>query len=162
MQNLFANVCGKTLPKGLSWTAEPTRWMFDDTGRLIVQPRPGTDFHNGYNAVAKQDACFLYYVIQGDFTISSRVGGSLVLNGDAAAITVWSTPKLWAKLCLQKAKFGMQVVSVVSNPFSDVVNGELLCSSDGHLRITRRGDEFAMHFSRDGKKMEIRSIFRLG
>jgi len=165
--NLFAGTVGKSVPKGLNWTSEPIRWMYDDGSRLIVQPRPQTDFFNAYNAIAKQDACFLYHIVQGDFTFISHVGGSLVQVGDAVAVTIWSTPKLWAKMCLQRIpspkKSGeYQIVSVVSNPFSDVTNGELMKSADCHLRITRRGDELAMHFSRDGKKWKFARYFVWG
>jgi len=165
--NFFAGVIGKTLPKGLNWTSEPIRWMFDNNSRLIVQPRPQTDFFNTYNSIAKQDACFLYHIIQGDFTFYSRVGGSLVGVGDAVAITVWSTPKLWAKLCVQKIpslkKAGeIQIVSVVSNPFSDVSNGEIMKSTDCYLRISKRGDEFVMHFSKDMKKWRFARYFVWG
>eukprot|EP01101_Sappina_pedata_P011546 TRINITY_DN7783_c0_g1_i1.p1 TRINITY_DN7783_c0_g1~~TRINITY_DN7783_c0_g1_i1.p1 ORF type:complete len:248 (-),score=68.89 TRINITY_DN7783_c0_g1_i1:13-735(-) len=163
--NLFHGVVGKILPNGLNWTAEPIRWMFDDNFRLIVQPRPSTDFHNSYDSVNKQDACFLYHVVKGDFTFSSKVGGSLVSVGDAVAITIWSTPKMWAKLCLQrvasaKNKNGeLQIVSVVSNPFSDVTYGEIVKSTDIYFRVSRRGDELIMHSSSDGKKWKFIRYF---
>jgi len=56
----------------------------------------------------------------------------------------------------------LQIVSVVSNPFSDVSNGEIIKSADCYLRVTRRGDEFAMHFSRDGKKWKFGRYFVWG
>jgi len=153
MQNLFKGTCGKTLPKGLMWTEEPPQWIFDDTGRLVVQPKEGTDFYSSLSEPGIETACFLYTKISGNFTFSSRVGGSLVGYGDAVAVTVWHSSTCWAKLCLQRGKFGeTQIVSVVTNSYSDEACGEQLRSADCSLRVTRRDNEFAMHFSKDRKK----------
>jgi len=167
-ENLFVGSVGKVIPNRLSWTSEPTRWMFDEYNHLILQPRPGTDFMASYigsdtKAAVRQDACFLYYVTKSNFTITAKVGGSFPTNGDGVAVTVWATPELFAKICVQKTKNTKQgeyqIVSTVTNPFSDYSFSEIITTTDCWLRISRKGTEFAMHYSKDNKRWKFVRYF---
>jgi len=142
--------------------------MFDEYNHLVLQPRPGTDFFASYigsdsKAAVRQDACFLYYVRPSDFTITTKVGGSLPIVGDAIALTIWATPELWAKLCFQKTKNTKpgeyQIVSAVTNPFSDYAHSDIIPAADCWLRISRKGQEFSMHFSKDNKRWKFVRYF---
>eukprot|EP01102_Stenamoeba_stenopodia_P009629 TRINITY_DN284_c1_g7_i1.p1 TRINITY_DN284_c1_g7~~TRINITY_DN284_c1_g7_i1.p1 ORF type:complete len:208 (-),score=29.11 TRINITY_DN284_c1_g7_i1:163-786(-) len=156
----FKTVSGQSVPAPLKWTTEPITWSFD-SGRLIVQPHPKTNFLNPLNTGSVQsNACYLYQSVSGDFTFSCRVGGSLVAPGDAAAVTLWVSAQQWAKICLAKGKSGeKRIQTVVTNPLSDDSLGEVLKTANAILRISRRGEEFVMHYSVDGKKWRFVRLF---
>lgn len=153
--NSWKQASGQVVPQGLKWTTEPLTWSFDG-GRLVVQPFSKTNLHNAANGTNIANACFLHQSITGDFTFSSRIGGSLVSAGDAAAVTIWVSPQQWAKICLQKGKSGeKRLVTVVTNPHSDEALGEIVKTANAFLRISRRGEEFVMHYAIDGKKWKL-------
>lgn len=141
----------QTLADGLVWLNEPPEWRFDDEGLWIV-PEAETDFFRPYQGTPKDNACLLYTEVTGDFTAVTRASAHLVGFGDAAAITVRAGATQWAKLCLERSPIGdISVVSVVTDPFSDDANNELLPEPTCFLRITRKGDVFGMHYSLDGE-----------
>ncbi len=149
--NLFQGCEGQQLANDLTWSCEPPEWRFGDEGLFIV-PEKGTDFFRPYKGPAKDNACLLYVSVTGDFTAVTRAKAELVAFGDAAALTVRYGEAQWAKLCLERSPIGdISVVSVVTNPYSDDANNELLSEPECYLRITRKGDVFGMHFSLDGK-----------
>jgi uncharacterized protein len=149
--NLFDGCRDQQLANGLTWTCEPPEWRFDEEGLHIV-PEPETDFFRPYKGTPTDKACLLYKRVTGDFTAITRARAELVGFGDAAALTVRHSEAQWAKLCLERSPIGdVSVVSVVTNPYSDDANNELLVDPECYLRITRKGDVFAMHFSLDGK-----------
>lgn len=58
----------------------------------------------------------------------------------------------WAKLCIEKcADGGVSIVSVVTNQWSDDTNNERLESEECYLRVIRKGDIIAFHYSLDGQ-----------
>lgn len=57
----------------------------------------------------------------------------------------------WAKLCLERSPFGeASAVSVITDPWSDDANNEIIKSQTCFLRVTRKGNVFGMHYSLDG------------
>ena len=115
-------------------------------------PQALTDFFRPYDGTLSDNACLLYREVTGDFTAATRVKASLAGFGDAAAITVRASDVRWAKLCLERSPLGeASAVSVVTDRWSDDANGELLDRPECHLRLTRRGNVFGMHYSLDGE-----------
>eukprot|EP01100_Stratorugosa_tubuloviscum_P000281 TRINITY_DN105_c1_g2_i1.p1 TRINITY_DN105_c1_g2~~TRINITY_DN105_c1_g2_i1.p1 ORF type:complete len:208 (+),score=106.21 TRINITY_DN105_c1_g2_i1:73-696(+) len=160
MANLFKGTNAKQVPKNLGWTSEPPQWVFDDFSKLVMQPPAGTDLNCAFNCAPKVDACYLYTKIRGDFTFTTRVGGSLPQFGDAVAATIWADQTSWAKVGVQRAKTGqLRIVSSVTQTFSDEAFGEFLRSADAILRIIKRGNQFIMHWSRDNKKWHFIRVF---
>ena len=148
--NLFDGCEGQALGHGLAWLNEPSTWQFDRDG-LTVVPEGNTDFFRPYGREAKDTACLLYKEVTGDFTVVTKTKACLVGFGDAAAVTVRVGETLWAKLCLELSPIGdVSVVSVVTDPWSDDANGELLDRPECYLRVTRKGDVIGMHHSLDG------------
>ena len=149
--DMFKGCDNQTLTNSLQWLNEPPRWHFDDTGLTIV-PEGHTDFFRPYGGTPNDNACLLYTELTRDFTITAHVRAHLVGFGDAGAVTVRTQADRWAKLCLERSPKGeVSVVSVVTNSWSDDANGELLEEPECHLRLTRKGDIFGMHYSLDGK-----------
>ena len=149
--NLFHGLNGKQIPEGFAWLNEPTDWGFDPDGLTIV-PEKETDFFRPFQGTPRDNAALLYAEVAGDFTAVTRASARLAGFGDAAVLTVRASEVQWAKLCLERSPIGdVSAVSVVTNPYSDDSNNELLHEPECFLRITRKGDVFGMHFSLDGR-----------
>lgn len=157
--NLFDGCEKQQLANGLAWLREPLEWRFDE-GKLLVVPEAETDFFRPYKGEPKDNASLLYLPVQGDFTAVTQVSAHLVAFGDAAALTVRASEAQWAKLCLERSPIGdSSVVSVVTHPWSDDANNELVPSPSCYLRVTRRGDVFGMHYSLDGRSWRFVRTF---
>ncbi len=159
--NLLASCDGRILANGLQWLNAPPEWEFTEEGLTIV-PNASSDFFRPYDRPPKDNCCLLYAEVRGDFTAVAQVTAQLVAFGDAAALTVRSKETQWAKLCLERSPIGeVSIVSVVTDPWSDDCNSELVTSCDSYLRLTRKGDLFGMHYSLDGAKWRFVRAFVL-
>ncbi len=145
------------------WLGGAVDWRFDTEGLHIVPGRRRISFvPTRVQSKDNTNACLLYTEVTGDFTAVTHVRAELVGFGDAAALTVRTAPAQWAKLCLERSPIGdISVVSVVTNPWSDDANNEVLPGPECALRITRRGDVFGMHYSLDGKGWRFVRTFGL-
>ena len=160
--NLFEKCAGRELASGLRWLCEPSVWEFDDSGRLTVVPAGETDFFHPSDRPGSDNAGLLHADVTGDFTARTHVSAELAGFGDAGALTVRAGPDRWAKICVERSPVGeVSVVSVVTDPWSDDANGELLEAPEAFLRITRKGDVFGMHYSLDGRRWRFVRAFSL-
>lgn len=147
--DLFEGCVDRSLSSGLSWLSEPPEWGFDARG-LTITPAACTDFFRPCGGAAFDNAGLLYAQLSGDFTVRTHVRAELAAFGDAAALTVRAGPLQWLKLCVERSPVGeVSIVSVVTNTWSDDANNELLAEPRCHLRLTRKGAVFAMHYSLD-------------
>ncbi len=159
--NLFADCHGITLANELQWLNEPPEWTFGETGLTIVPLSP-SDFFRPYDGAAHDSGCFLYKMSTGDFTITTHTTAELAGFGDAAALMVRASETQWAKLCLERSPIGeTSAVSVITNPWSDDANNEIVKSPSCYLRITRTGNVFGMHYSLDGTQWRFVRKFAL-
>jgi uncharacterized protein len=150
--NLLSECRGMTLANNLKWLNEPSEWKADDGGLTIV-PRSPSDFFRPYHGEPRDNACLLYKKITGDFTAIAQTTADLAGFGDAAALVVRAGESQWAKLCLERSPIGdLSLVSVVTNPWSDDSNSEILKTPNCYLRVTRKGNIFGMHYSLDGAR----------
>jgi uncharacterized protein len=149
--DMFKGCNGRQIGSGLQWLSEPPRWGFTD-GALDVDPKGFTDYFRPFGGAPNDNASFLYTMVRGDFTVITAASAIPVGFGDAAVLAVRTDPEHWAKLCVERSPLGeVAIVSVVTNRFSDDANNELLPDARAMLRITRKGNVFGMHFSRDGR-----------
>ena len=159
--DLFEGCTGKKLTGRLSWLREPECWEFEK-GSLLIVPGAKTDFFRPHGAPARDNACLLFTRVNGDFTAVAGVEAVLAGFGDAAAVTIRSDERHWAKLCVERSPAAeVSIVSVVTNETSDDSNNELLDQPMSLLRLTRKGDVFGMHYSTDGKKWRFVRTFGL-
>lgn len=159
--NLLADCSGTTLANGLKWLNEPPEWTVDGAGLTIV-PQAPSDFFRPYGEPPHDNCCLLYKETVGDFTAVTHVTADLVDFGDAAALTVRASETQWAKLCFERNPAGeVLVISVVTNPWSDDSNSEVVTSAACYLRLTRKGHVFGMHYSLDGATWRLVRAFAL-
>ncbi len=157
--NLFDGCNGQHLENDLAWMNPPQDWSFDKQ-ELRVVPEKGTDFFRPFEREPRDNACLLYRAVRGDFTAATWVSVKLIGFGDAAAVTVRTSEQAWAKLCLERSPIGeLNAVSVVTNPWSDDSNGELIREPWCWLRLTRKGNLFGMHYSLSGSQWRFVRAF---
>ena len=129
---------------------------------MTIIPEAETDFFRPLSHPGSDSASLLYQRVSGDFTAATKVFADLVAFGDAGAITVRADKKNWAKLCVERSPIGeVSIVSVVTDPWSDDANNELLEEPEAYLCLTRKGDVFGMHYSLDGEKWRFVRTFAL-
>lgn len=159
---LFSGCNGRELNNGLAWLNEPAQWNFDRDGALTIVPRAKEDFFRPCQGQAYDNAPMLYKQVEGDFTAVTRTKAKLADFGDAAALTIRADSALWAKICMERSPSGQtSLVSVVTSPWSDDANNELLSEPDCFMRLTRKGNLLGMHYSLDGSLWRFVRSFAL-
>lgn len=140
------------------------KWMnmpkeFDiSEGVLSIQAVPKTDFFiDPENKEATATAPYLYREIRGDFVATTLVKPDFKDQWNAAALLMMIDKSHWIKFAFENSDAtGKSVVSVVTRRVSDDANGAILNDVDQlWLRIIRKGNLFAMHWSLDGKNFKM-------
>ena len=133
-----------------------------DNGFLLTA-NPKTDFICKYHQYSRDDAAFFYTEQHGDFTLSAEVETIGSADYDAAFLMVRESEDRWIKLAVELGVDGSyNVVSVITDQWSDDANGELLTKGKCWLRITRKEDFWGLHYSIDGIKWRFVRAFGLG
>jgi regulation of enolase protein 1 (concanavalin A-like superfamily) len=150
------------LPGSLRWEAAPVSWGLE-AGSLQVTAGPRSDlFISPQGDTPTLNAARLVTPLPGDFQLSARVTVGFVATFDAGALLVWRDELTWAKLCFEYSPQRQpMVVSVVTRGLSDDANGYSVEGFHQWLRVSRLGDAFAFHASRDGQKWDLIRHFAL-
>lgn len=162
MMDLFASTSGRTLPSQSAWLNEPSDWSFKQPNILSVAAPEHADFFVD-PARTSHRACapFLFFDVQGDFTVSSRVEVEMHDEADSGCLMIMSNETTWAKLCLERVYQKPTIVSVVTRETSDDCNGQPLAVPSVFLRASRQGNCFAFHYSEDGQFWRLARYFSL-
>jgi uncharacterized protein len=159
--------------KSIEWTGLPQRtggWhtLHADKGQvsigfgaLRIAPSSGTNLFRapggGFNMV---NAPMVLASADKDFTLVARVSAQLVERYDVGALVLYQDETHWAKLCFENsAHKEATVVTVVTRDRSDDANSETIASPFVYLALARHGDEFSLHFSRDGREWRLARHF---
>jgi uncharacterized protein len=136
-----------------------------ETKSVIEIEAPGkTDFFiDMFTMKPVGDAPFYYEKRSGDFVARVKARPRFKKNYDAGGIFVYDTAKKWIKLEFEMTDLGYpSVVSVVTDGVSDDCNGERRDEVEGlWLQVARRGDNWVLHYSEDGKKWRMVRYFKL-
>lgn len=132
-------------------------------GVLRIKPVLHTNlFHSPDDGFIAVNAPMVLFAHKGDFTFKVKVSAQLVNVYDVAALILYGDDKHWAKLCFENSALQeATVVTVVTRERSDDANSETLVSPFVYLAIARKGNEYSMHFSRDGQKWRLARHFQL-
>jgi len=132
-------------------------------GVLHIAPAPHTNlFHAPDDGFVVVNAPMVLFAPEGDFTFRAKVSAQLVNVYDVAALVAYGDDKHWAKLCFENSALQeATVVTVVTRERSDDANSENVASPFVYLAIARKGNEYSMHFSRDGKQWRLARHFEL-
>jgi Uncharacterized conserved protein len=110
----------------------------------------------------KADAPFYYEKRKGDFTVRVKVCPEFKSVYDAGGIFVYGGPRKWIKHEFEMTPYGHpSVVMVVTDGVSDDCDGEAMPGREElWLQLARKGDNWALHFSEDGKKWKLGRYFQ--
>ncbi len=124
----------------------------DDTFFLTALPK--TDyFVNPETDEVTANAPFVYKEICGDFVMQAKVSPRFVSTYDACVLLALDDEKTWAKACFENTDISTKaVVTVMTSGKSDDANGVNVDGNQVWLRLSRKGNLFAVHYSLDGEK----------
>lgn len=121
-----------------------------------------TKTEEGFLPNVLSNAPFYYTDIEGDFVMRVKVSLEFKDIYDAAAIMVMQDENYWAKACFELTDFNTHaVVSVVTRELSDDANGPNLEGNTAWLQVCRVGQDFAFHYSTNGKDFYMMRYFNL-
>lgn len=136
----------KETQNGLVITATPNSNCF-------VNPETGNTIFN---------APFYYQDIDGDFVFQAKVGLEFITTYDAGVLLAYDNNALWAKACFEFTDLNTHaVVTVMTNGYSDDANCINVKENQVWLRLSRKGDVFAVHYSLDGEAFFMARLARL-
>lgn len=118
--------------------------------KVYLRSNPHVDFIRKFEGNAIDNAAFYSFEASGDFSFSMRVKVKTKQVYDAAFILARYSETQWVKLALEQSVDGqLNVVSVITNPWSDDANGELIAADTCWLRMSRKGRVWGLHYSLD-------------
>ncbi len=138
-------------------------WMNGDAGRIVDESAatagdtsaavitctgPVDFFIDPKDRRTVADAPVWYRTEEGDFSLSVTVRPRFVTTFDAGALLAMIDDTHWVKLAFEFTDMGFPaVVSVVTQGFSDDANGQKINAETVRLRISRRGNLWALHWA---------------
>jgi regulation of enolase protein 1 (concanavalin A-like superfamily) len=135
----------------------------DPVGRFIIHAEAGTNaFHDAVHGFKVFNLPIYAESVKGDFILTAKVEPSFKSLFDAGCLVAYESQERWMKCALEDTDNGYPaLVAVINNGYSDDTSGERVDLSSVWLRLVRKGDNWAMHFSKDGKDWKMFRYFRL-
>jgi len=111
----------------------------------------------------RDDAPFYYEKRKGDFVMRVKVRPDFKKAYDAGGLFIYDTARKWIKLEFEMTDLGYpSVVTVVTDGVSDDCNGERQGEAkEIWLQVARRGSNWVLYHSDNGKKWKMARYFRL-
>ena len=147
----------------MQWMNEPADYEIVEKA-LMISVQKDTDFFNNPedNSVVGT-APLLYTETEGDFLARSLVKPDFNSQWNAVSLMVYQDSLHWIKFAFENSDAtGPGIVSVVTKDRSDDANGAVL--NDGEaiwLAIARKGNNYAMHWSKDGQNYTMARLSQM-
>ena len=140
-------------PGEFKWLNKPQSVEFKDGTMKVTVPAKSDFFINPENKDVSASAPLFYREVEGDFVATALVKPDFRDQWNACALMVHIDESNWIKFAFENSDAtGKSIVSVVTRGVSDDANGVRLNAHDKvWLRLIRKGNNFAMHWSSDGK-----------
>lgn len=148
---------------GFKWMNDPVDFRFTDS-TLQITPAEKSDFFNSpEDNTITATAPLLYQEVRGDFVATAVVKPDFASVWNAAALMVHIDSTNWIKFGFENSDAtGKGIVSVVTKGTSDDSNGPILNDAESvWLRFIRKGDNYAMHWSKDGQAFKMARLSAL-
>jgi uncharacterized protein len=156
---LYEDFDSATLDPSLAWYCEPERWSIRDSS-LVIKPAAKTDYwqrtHYGF---AADNGPFLFAIMEGDFTLSTRVRFDPAHQYDQAGLMVRVSPECWLKTsCEYEPHEDSRLGAVVTNfAYSDWSTQNVLNDTQEiELRVRRTGDDYLVEYRAGDTWVQIR------
>ncbi|MFK9090954.1 DUF1349 domain-containing protein [Bacillus salipaludis] len=155
------------LDKNLKWFSPPKKWEVNcEKSNLIIKTDKETDFWQKTHYEFQTDnGHFLYYEINGDFRLITKVKSKPKNRYDQAGLMVRFSKDTWLKTSVEYIPDGNSKLGVVvtNNGYSDWSSQEFLEDLNSlFYRITRRGSNYYVDHSLDGtswKQIRMAHLF---
>lgn len=160
--NILATLNGQDLSP-FQWMHPPQAFELKD-GALRITAAKGTDFFNNpEDGAITATAPLLYQAVTSDFVATALVRPDFSATWNAAALMVHVDSTHWIKFAFENSDAtGKSIVSVVTREVSDDANGVRLPDQEAvWLRLIRKGDLYALHWSADGREYRMARLARL-
>lgn len=143
------------------WMNEPQEWDIKN-GKLKVFAPPLSDFFIDEEGPSyRVSAPFYYFMIGGDFRLTTRVNVDMKYLYDSACLMIMDDEENWAKLCYENWDNRPSIVSVVTKGFSDDCPSFEIDRTSPFLRVVRSSNCFGFHYSLDGEHWKIVRYFNM-
>jgi regulation of enolase protein 1 (concanavalin A-like superfamily) len=149
----------------LTWKNQPLSSAVNDGGQLSITAGPETDwFIDPAGGIIKSDAPIALFALPDEsFWLKARVTVNFESTFDAGVLFLYENDSLWAKLCFEfSPQRQPMIVSVVTRGLSDDCNSVSINGNSVYLRIHRRDEIIAFHYSLDGSTWHFVRYFSLG
>ena len=153
------------IPAPLTWKNQPLDSSVSADGQLTINAGAETDwFLDPVGGVVKVDAPIALFAPPDEqFWLKARVTVNHAATFDAGVLFLYENDSLWGKLCFEfSPQRQPMIVSVVTRGLSDDCNSVPVNGNSVYMRIYRRGDVLAFHYSLDGKFWHFVRYFTLG
>lgn len=149
--NLLAHMTDQDI-NAFRWMNIPEDFSFQNSSLQVLADSGSDFFINPEDGEISASAPFLYKEIEGDFVATSLVKPDFSSVWNACAMMIYLDSTHWIKFAFENSDAtGKSIVSVVTKEVSDDANGPILNNEDAvWLRIIRKQDIYAMHWSKDG------------
>ena len=138
--------------------------LSETKGSVEIEASAKTDFFiDMLSLKARDNAPFYFAKRKGDFAMKAKVRPVFKATYDAGGLFVYESARKWIKFEFELTDLGYpSIVSVVTDGVSDDCNGERIGDSgEVWLQVARKGDNWTLHFSEDGKKWKMARYFQL-
>lgn len=160
--NLLAAMSDANL-QGFQWMYAPKSFQLADR-ELRIESGQGSDFFNDPETEKiTAGAPVLYREMSGNFVATALVQPDFADMWNACALMVHLDSLNWIKFGFENSDAtGKSIVSVVTRGVSDDSNGAILNDREAiWLRIIRKGNLYALHWSADGKTYKMARLAKL-
>jgi hypothetical protein len=146
------------------YTMNKAKVISEAKGIIEIEAPENCDFFIDMQSMKEFDnAPFYYEKRKGDFVMRVKVRPEFRKNYDAGGLFVYDSGKKWIKLEFELTDLGYpSIVSVVTDKVSDDCNGEPMPDrKEVWLQVARKGDNWTLHHSENGKKWKMARYFQL-
>jgi regulation of enolase protein 1 (concanavalin A-like superfamily) len=154
-----------SIPAIMTWKNHSSKSTSDGGQQISVTSGANTDwFIDPAGGQGKNNAPIAMFMPPDlTFCLQARVTVGFTATYDAGTLFAFSNDALWAKLCFEYSPQQQpMIVSVVTRGASDDCNSVVVAYNSVYLRVHKRGEVFAFHYSLDGHYWHFVRYFTLG
>ena len=154
----------QAIPTELQWKNSPQHWEAQQDNVLTITAGKNTDLFTAPEGdFSINNSPKALFTPQGNFLLSAKVQVDFASTFDAGVLLLYESDRDWAKLCFEfSPQHQPMIVSVVNRGVSDDCNSVPIEGNQVFLRIARRDQAFAFHFSPNQEFWHLVRSFTLG
>ena len=141
----------------------PDLRIMEENDAIVISAPTKTDFFNDtVTDFRAANAPFRYAEVDFDFVLRCRITPDFRDTYDAGCLLVYESDEKWIKFAFENTDLGYaSMVAVVTNGKSDDANGERVFEQSVWMQIVRKGNNWCLHYSRDGENWKMVRYFQL-